>query len=145
MESALLSYLGHASLRCLWVAAGGGVMAWRARGAAAKHTIWTAVLVGMLCLIPAEAWLPLIPLRVLPSRAPQIAQAPVPMRFYVPVAGPAAAPTPQSKALPYAAFGVAYIAGAAFFLFRVLAGLFVSLRLRRGQHASLRLPAPECR
>jgi len=56
----MLSYLGEVSVRVLALGLLGWVAAWmlRGQGAAVRHAVWVAVLVGMLGLLAATAWVP---------------------------------------------------------------------------------------
>src|SRR5213593_115965 len=95
-----LQTLGESSLRAIVFAAGIAAIlsGLRIKPAAARHAAWTIALAAMLALPIATAWLPQVPLRVLPRRAiPESEVVPFPTPYSCPV--PARLSPEEARAL----------------------------------------------
>lgn len=131
--SLVLRYLADASVRSLGLALTALLALWlvRARSAAVRHAVWTAVVCAMLSLPLLSVTLPSIPVRILQAAPAVVVPTPAPAK----VGGPAqaqAAPAPASRANSPAWMSLllaAYLLVAAALLGRLLAGYVMSRRL----------------
>ena len=135
LHSLALKALADASVRSLVLALAALAAMWlaRARAAAVRHAVWTAMVCAMLLLPVLSVALPSIPLRILPA-APQIALAPAPFE----VSGPtpiqtAPVPAPPRPQRDWASLALpVWLLVASAFLGRLVFGYAVSRRLLRG-------------
>src|SRR4051794_13415922 len=78
MGRILLAHLQDVSLRSLVLATLAAAVLWPVwgrRSAAARHTVWSIALAGMLLLFVTAPWLPAIPLHILGEASAQVLDA----------------------------------------------------------------------
>jgi beta-lactamase regulating signal transducer with metallopeptidase domain len=128
----LLSGLFDVSVRSVALAANGaGAVAFLRKNSTAQHTVWTAVLMGMLALPILYPWIPAVPVPVQQFRAVH----PISLSGSVTAAAVHPGPIPPApepfrpRWQFYAA--LAYVGGALIFFVRLILGLLGARRLLR--------------
>ncbi|MGH9664354.1 MAG: hypothetical protein ACRD9L_08035, partial [Bryobacteraceae bacterium] len=130
LAARLLAGLADASVRSLALAAIGAIaVAFLRKNSAAQHTVWTAVLTGMLALPLLHPW---IPAARVPMQQFRVAH-PIELPGSARVGGvrpEPVPPAPESFRLRWRFYAaLTYLGGAVIFFARLILGMFVARRL----------------